>query len=96
MKPTPQAIERARHIASQFWLESSDRHRLAEMIANELTADLGDMVLVPKEPSVEMLNAAIDVDAFKLGDISPLGFRESPQRLFARCYRAMIAAAQED
>ena len=49
--------------------------------------------LVPREPTRAMLNAAIDVDSFKLGNISPLGFRESPQRLFERCYRAMIAAA---
>jgi hypothetical protein len=49
--------------------------------------------LVPVEPTVEMQNAAIDVDAFKLGDISPLGFRMSPQQLFARCYQAMLAAS---
>ncbi len=51
-------------------------------------------VMVPVEPTREMLNAAIDVDSFKLGDISPLGFRCSPQQLFERCYAAMIAAAQ--
>ena len=50
-------------------------------------------VLVPREPTQAMLNAAIDVDSFKLGNISPLGFRESPQQLFKRCYRAMIAAS---
>ena len=49
--------------------------------------------LVPREPTRAMLNAAIDVDSFKLGNISPLGFRESPQQLFERCYRAMISAA---
>jgi hypothetical protein len=50
-------------------------------------------VMVPREPTREMLNAAIDVDSYKLGDISPLGFRISPQMMFERCYRAMIEAA---
>lgn len=49
--------------------------------------------LVPKEATREMLNAAIDVDSFKLGDISPIGFRCSPQQLFERCYRSMLSAA---
>jgi hypothetical protein len=49
--------------------------------------------LVPIEPTREMLNAAVDVDSFKLGDISPIGFRCSPQQLFERCYKAMLAAA---
>lgn len=49
--------------------------------------------LVPVEPTREMLNAAIDVDSFKLGDISPLGFRMSPQQLFEKCYAAMLAAS---
>lgn len=53
----------------------------------------GDYVEVPRKPTREMLNAAIDVDSFKLGDISPLGFRCSPQRLFERCYTAMLDAA---
>ncbi len=48
---------------------------------------------VPLEPTREMLNAAIDVDSYKLGDISPLGFRCSPQQLFEKCYAAMLAAA---
>lgn len=47
--------------------------------------------LVPMKATREMLNAAIDVDAFKLGDISPLGFRMSPQQLFEKCYEAMLA-----
>jgi len=50
-------------------------------------------VLVPIEPDEAMLNSAVDVDAFKLGDISPLGFRISPQMLFARCYAAMLSSA---
>jgi hypothetical protein len=49
--------------------------------------------LVPIEPTVAMKNAAIDVDSFKLGDISPLGFRMSPQKLFKQCYAAMLDAA---
>lgn len=60
----------------------------------QLEGSTPGMVLVPAEPTREMLNAAIDVDAFKLGDISPLGFRISPQMLFEQCYRAMIAAFQ--
>ena len=50
---------------------------------------------VPVKPTREMLNAAIDVDSFKLGDISPLGFRCSPQRLFERCYTSMLSAAPQ-
>ena len=53
----------------------------------------GDWVMVPREPTMTMLNAAIDTDPFKLGNISALGFRCSPQTMFERCYRAMIAAA---
>lgn len=49
--------------------------------------------LVPVEPTRDMLNAAIDVDSFKLGDISPLGFRCSPQQLFEKCYASMLSAS---
>lgn len=58
-----------------------------------IAAPGGDTVTVPREPTREMLNAAIDTDSFKLGDISPLGFRCSPQAMFERCWTAMIAAA---
>lgn len=51
--------------------------------------------VVPVEPTREMLNAAIDTDSFKLGDISPLGFRCSPQQMFNRAYGAMLTAAKE-
>lgn len=50
-------------------------------------------VMAPVVPTDAMLNAAVDVDSFKLGDISPIGFRCSPQRLFERCYAAMLSAA---
>jgi hypothetical protein len=50
-------------------------------------------VMVPAQATREMLNAAVDVDSFKLGDISPIGFRCSPQQLFERCYAAMLSAA---
>lgn len=59
--------------------------------AKEALSELDGKVLVPVEPTREMLNAAVDVDTFRLGDISPLGFRISPQRLFEKCYAAMIA-----
>lgn len=49
--------------------------------------------LVPKEPTREMLNAAIDIDSIRLGCIASLGFRCSPQRLFERCYAAMLTTA---
>lgn len=58
-----------------------------------VTYDESKYKLVPVEPTREMLNAAVDVDSFKLGDISPIGFRCSPQQLFERCYAAMLAAA---
>lgn len=49
--------------------------------------------LVPEQPTFAMLCAAIDIDPFKLGDISPLGFRMSPQQMFERAYKAMLAAS---
>lgn len=49
--------------------------------------------LVPERPTTEMLNAAVDVEPYKLGDISALGIRHSPQKLFDRCYSAMLTAA---
>lgn len=64
-------------------------------VINQIEADikreLDDMVIVPVEPTCKMLNDAVDVDSFRLGDISPLGFRISPQQLFKKCYAAMIA-----
>jgi hypothetical protein len=51
--------------------------------------------LVPKEPNYEMKNAGIDIDSYKLGDISPLGFRFSPQELMNRIYKAMLSVAPE-
>lgn len=53
----------------------------------------GDYVMVPRKPTMAMLNAAIDTDPFKLGEIGRLGFRCSPQTMFERCYIAMLAAA---
>lgn len=61
-----------------------------EQVIKEALRELEGMVIVPVEPTREMLNAAVDVDSYKLGDISPLGFRISPQRLFEKCYAAMI------
>jgi hypothetical protein len=55
--------------------------------------DAVGFAVAPKVATYAMQNAAIDVDTFKLGDISPLGFRCSPQQLFTRCYAAMLAAA---
>jgi len=67
------------------------RNRLAALASRPAVAE--GWVLVPVTPTREMLNAAIDVDSFKLGDISPLGFRCSPQMLFERCYAALLSAA---
>jgi len=52
-----------------------------------------DWVMVPRKASMTMLNAAIDVDSLRLGNISPLGFRCSPQTLFERCWSATLSAA---
>lgn len=67
--------------------------QLAERDRQLAEAQRDGMVMVPKQPTRGMLNAAVDVDAFKLGDISPLGFRCSPQQLFEKCYGAMIDQA---
>lgn len=53
----------------------------------------GGFAVVPVKPTRTMLNAAIDVDSYRLGDISPLGFRCSPQQLFEECWSAMLAAS---
>jgi hypothetical protein len=50
---------------------------------------------VPKEPTREMLNAAIDVHGHKLCEIGALGIRRSPQWMFEQSYKAMLAAARE-
>ncbi len=73
----------------------SEKAALESALRLALAAREG-FVMVPSGPTREMLNAAIDVDSFKLGDISPLGFRCSPQQLFERCYRAMLAAAPKE
>lgn len=57
--------------------------------------DAAGYAVIPKEPTREMLNAAIDTDRFKLGDIKPLGFRCSPQQMFRAAYAAMLNAAKE-
>ena len=83
------------HMAFQIQAKS-DARRIAELEQDAVRGEPVGFVMVPSEPTREMLNAAIDVDSFKLGDISPLGFRCSPQQLFERCYRAMLAAAPKE
>lgn len=53
----------------------------------------GDWVMVPTDPTSVMLDAAIDTDPYKLGDLAPLAIRYSPQELFRRAWVAMLAAA---
>ena len=83
------------HMAFQIRAKS-DARGIAELAQDAVRGEPVGFVMVPSEPTREMLNAAIDVDSFKLGDISPLGFRCSPQQLFERCYRAMLAAAPKE
>ena len=83
-------------VADRYALAQADPAHWRSALESDLRLALAareGFVLVPVEPTREMLNAAIDVDSFKLGDISPIGFRCSPQKLFERCYAAMIAAA---
>lgn len=51
------------------------------------------LAVVPVQSDFAMQCAAIDTDSIKLGDISPLGFRCSPQQMFAKCWTAMLAAS---
>ena len=51
--------------------------------------------IVPVVASQPMKNAAIDVYPYELGDLSPIGLRCSPQRMFEKCYAAMLAAAPQ-
>lgn len=69
----------------------AEHYEEADAILTALSS--AGLAVVPVEPTSKMLNAAIDVDSLKLGYIAPLGFRCSPQQLFDKCYRAMIAAA---
>ena len=71
----------------------SNTHAIGHADALLAALDAAGLVVVPRDASYAMQNAAIDVDSYKLGDISPLGFRCSPQKLFARCYAAMLAAS---
>lgn len=81
--------------SDQYCKEAASLIRHERMEAALTALEAAGFQVVPTEASREMLNAAIDVDSFKLGDISPLGFRCSPQQLFEQCYRAMLAAAKE-
>lgn len=87
MTPTPQAIENAaramRHIT--FSALTMDECRDAAQAA--LSCDLGDMVLVPKEPVGAMRGA---------GELAFLNFRGTASHNAAPAiYRAMIAAAED-
>ena len=90
MKPTPKAIENAARAMlasvkwSSFW-SPDDARALAKAA---LSADLGDMVLVPKEASWEMQIAGRDAI---LAEDSDLDLSTDDAR---ECYRAMIAAAE--
>jgi len=80
------------------WFDERQVRQTANAAAKAALQAIKDSgwAVVPVQPTEAMKNAAIDVDSFKLGDISPLGFRITPQILFKRCYKAMIAAAQEE
>ncbi len=76
------------------YIGNEDEILLIDEALREWEAVKNQVVLVPVEPTQMMCNAAIDTHPFELGDISPIGLRISPQKLFAECYKAMIAAAQ--
>jgi hypothetical protein len=89
----------AKDVIADWLCDRSDRaYSEAEGGANSILSALrsAGFAVVPVEPTREMLNAAIDTDRYKLGDISPLGFRCSPQQMFNKAYEAMLKAAQED
>lgn len=60
--------------------------RARKKATSALSGDLGDMVLVPKEATAEMLVAATDLDEFVGGAL----YTAHPGSV----YRAMIAAAE--
>jgi len=69
-------------------------HKWLDELSQALAADALAAVRAALEvPSYAMQNAAIDVDSFKLGNISPLGFRMSPQQLFTLTWKAQLAAS---
>jgi len=74
-------------------IENAVRAALAATRPAEAQAVAEGWKLVPVDPTMTMLNAAIDTDPHKLGDISPLGFRMSPQSMFERAWRSMLAAS---
>lgn len=97
MKPTPQAIENAARTVRKQQFERTRRlncydpdiplteNELADAAA-ALSCDLGDMVLVPIEPTEAMLVAATDLDEVVGGAL----YTAHPGSV----YRAMIAAAE--
>lgn len=108
MKPTPKAIKNAARAMlssekwSSFWSED-DARALAGAC---LSADLGDMVLVPMEPTAAMIEAAVVAGhqankpfveriksrSFEAGMSSDITAGDG--RIYRAAYRAMIEAAR--
>ncbi len=59
-----------------------NREERADILRAALTATIGDRVVVPREPTVEMRKAGVDADDKRTGN-----------ETCAHIYRAMIAAA---
>ncbi len=105
MKPTPQAIENAARemlasvIWSSFW-SPDDARALAKAA---LSADLGDMVLVPREPTKAMMNAVSPFPKQLCAERNDPDYTRQmqvatqvSQAVVASTYRAMLAAAKDE
>lgn len=67
--------------------DPNDARKRAKRAISAIYAEL-------REPSARQIDdAAIDTHPHELGDISPIGLRMSPQKMFGEAWQAMLAAS---
>ena len=107
MTPTPQAIENAARAMRDITFNALTMDECRDAAKAALSIDLGDMVLVPKEPTEAMLEAAVVAGhqvnkpfveriksrSFEAGMSSDITAGDG--RIYRAAYRAMIAAAED-
>lgn len=94
MTPTPQAIENAARAmsSSKAWPVVFEAGSALILAKAALSCDLGDMVLVPREATVEMVAAFWRQKNTGTQELGSWGTETSD----FDAYRAMIAAAEDE